>query len=164
MRPRPVYCIEMRALRPLLMIVLLLLAGRAVHAEAIAPEEARVRVEHHLRYVDDLLSHFQTMLAESCRRFPTSAAWDTYVNAETDRLVLLMAHLEQAWVEAKRTGDDDVRRTAKAPRRQSDQLRQLVDKLTTCAEANGASFAPATIWRRIEREVPRRQAEIALPQ
>jgi len=154
----------MRALRPLLMIVLLLLAGRAVHAEAIAPEEARVRVEHHLRYVDDLLSHFQTMLAESCRRFPTSAAWDTYVNAETDRLVLLMAHLEQAWVEAKRTGDDDVRRTAKAPRRQSDQLRQLVDKLTTCAEANGASFAPATIWRRIEREVPRRQAEIALPQ
>ena len=75
-----------------------------------------------------------------------------------------MAHLEQAWVEAKRTGDDDVRRTAKAPRRQSDQLRQLVDKLTTCAEANGASFSPATIWRRIEREVPRRQAEIALPQ
>jgi hypothetical protein len=154
----------MRTLRPLLMIMLLLLAGRAVHAEAIAPEEARVRVEHHLRYVEDLLSHFQTMLAESCRRFPSSEAWDTYVNAETDRLVLLMAHLEQAWVEAKRTGDDDVRRTAKAPRRQSDQLRQLVDKLTTCAEANGASFAPATIWRRIEREVPRCQAEIALPQ
>ena len=154
----------MRVLRPGLMIFLVLLGGRAVHAEAIAPEEARVRVEHHLRHVEDLVGHFQTMLTQSCPRFPSSEAWDTYVNAETDRLVLLMAHLEQAWVEAKRTGDDDVRRTAKAPRRQSDQLRQLVDKLTTCAEANGASFAPATIWRRIEREVPRRQAEIALPQ
>ena len=148
----------------MLVLMALLLTGRAVHAESIAPEEARVRVEHHLRHVEDLVSHFQTMLAASCRRFDSLEAWDTYVNAETDRLVLLMAHLEQAWVEAKRTGDDDVRRAAKAPRRQSDQLRQLMDKLTTCAEVNGAAFAPATIWRRIEREVPRRQAEIALPQ
>ena len=81
-----------------------------------------------------------------------------------------LEHLEPVVKEIEKLGRRafamavDVRRTAKAPRRQSDQLRQLVDKLSTCAEANGASFSPATIWRRIEREVPRRQAEIALPQ
>ena len=154
----------MRSTRAFAVLALLLLTGSAARAESLPPEAARVRVDHHLRYVEELVTHFQTMLAENCQRFPSLEAWETYVDAETDRLVLLMAHLEQAWVEAKRTGDDDVRRAAKVPRRQSDQLRQLVDKLSTCAEVNDASFAPSTIWRRIERDVPRRQAEIALPQ
>jgi hypothetical protein len=78
--------------------------------------------------------------------------------------VLLVAHLEQAWIEAKRTPDDEIRRAAKAPRRRVDQMHQLVHKLTTCAEANGTSFAPHALWHRVERDVPRRQAEIALPQ
>jgi hypothetical protein len=129
----------------------------------LAPAVARARVEHHLRHIERLLGHFETVLADRCPRFPTREAWDAYVEAETDRLVLLMAHLEQAWVEAKRTGDDDVRRAAKAPRRQSEQGWQLIDKLQTCAELNGSSFSPLLVWRRIEREVPRRQAEIALP-
>jgi hypothetical protein len=78
--------------------------------------------------------------------------------------VLLVAHLEQAWYEATRTGDDDVRRTAKAPRKRMDQARALLDKLQGCAEGNGASFSTMGVWRRIEREVPQRQTEIALPQ
>ncbi|HEU4439580.1 MAG TPA: hypothetical protein VFT36_10020, partial [Methylomirabilota bacterium] len=76
---------------------------------------------------------------------------------------LLLANLEQAWIEAKSTGDDDVRRAAKAPRRRADQARALLDKLSGCASANGASIFPRELWRRIEREVPRRRAEIALP-
>ena len=83
MRPRPVYCIEMRALRPLLIIMLLLLAGRAVHAEAIAPEEARVRVEHHLRHVEDLVGHFQTMLAENGPSLMRAATSGSQAAAET---------------------------------------------------------------------------------
>jgi hypothetical protein len=121
-------------------------------------------VEHHLRHIERLSGHFETLLTAQCPQFPDRAAWDTYVEAETDQLVLLMAHLEQAWIEAKRTDDDDVRRAAKAPRRQSDQARQLVDKLTACAELNGAAFSPLGVWRRVERDVPRRQTEIALPQ
>ena len=151
-------------MRVLLLVTLLLLTGSDVRAGAIAPAEARARVEHHLRHVEQLTAHFEALITESCQRFPSHDAWDTYIETETDQLVLLMAHLEQAWVEAKRTPDDDVRRTAKAPRRQSDQMRHLLDKLNTCAELNGTSFAPHTVWRRVEREVPRRQAEIALPQ
>jgi len=81
-----------------------------------------------------------------------------------DRVVLLWAHVEQAWIEAKQTGDDDVRRAAKAPRRRLEDARALLDKMQTCAADNGASFSQGTVWRKIEREVPRRQAQIALPQ
>ncbi len=134
-----------------------------VLADAVPPTLPSERVEHHLRHVDRLSGHFEAVLANGCPRFASRAAWDDYVEGETDRLVLLMAHLEEAWLEAKRTGDDDLRRTAKAPRRQMEQGRQLIDKLQACAERNGASLAPLSVWRRIERDVPRRQTEIALP-
>ena len=49
-------------------------------------------------------------------------------------------------------------------RRHAELIRQLIDKLTACAETNGAAFSPLGVWRRVERDVPRRQAEIALPQ
>ena len=133
-------------------------------ATEVTPADARSRVDHHLRHVASLSGHFETLLTTTCPRFASPAEWETYVEVETDRLVLLVAHLEQAWAEAKRTGDDEVRRAAKAPKRQSDQARALLDKLAVCAETNGAAFSPFGIWRRIEREVPRRQAEIALPQ
>jgi hypothetical protein len=148
----------------MLLLVFLLCGNGPVHADAVAPEAARARVDHHLRYVQQLTSHFETVMTESCPRFPTQSAWDVYVDGETDQLVLLLAHLEQAWVEAKRTPDDEVRRAAKKPRRGVEQMRQLVDKLSACADMNGTSFTPGPLWRRIERDVPRRQAEIALPQ
>ena len=135
-----------------------------IFAHATPPTDARARVEHHLRHIQRLTGHFETLLAGDCPRFPRRAAWDAYVETETGQLVLLIAHLEQAGIEAKRTGDDDVRRAAKAPRRQSEQARKLVDKLGACAERNGATFSALEVWRRVERDVPRRQAEIALPQ
>lgn len=151
-------------MRMQLVAILVVFAGTTARADALAPDVAQARVDHHLRHVQQLSGHFETVIAEHCQRFPSRATWDAYVEGEADRLVLLLAHLEQAWVEAKRTPDDDVRRTAKAPRRQVDQMRLLMDKLTACAELNGAAFAPQALWRRIERDVPRRQADIALPQ
>ena len=146
------------------LLALGVLLATVVPASALSPDEARVRVEHHLRYVVQLVDHFETMVVMTCPRFPTADAWDVYVAREADQLVLLMAHLEQAWVEAKRTGDDDVRRTAKAPRRKAEQMTQLMDKLQACAQMNGAAFSPVDVWRRVERAVPVRQTEIALPQ
>ena len=132
-------------------------------AFAEAPTDVRARVDHHVRHATELADHFEVVIKDSCPRFATPSEWDTYADGEIERMVLLAAHLEQAWVEAKTTGDDDVRRTAKAPRKRLGEARPLLDKLQTCAERNGATFSSGDVWQRIEREVPRRQAEIALP-
>jgi hypothetical protein len=142
---------------------LLLAFGSAVPAST-APADPQARVAHHLREADVLARHFEGVLTGDCPRATSAPEWDEYVETELDRVVLLLAHLKQAWVEAKRTDDDDLRRTAKAPRRRADQARALVEKLQDCAGSAGHSFAPLALWRRIEREVPRRQAQIALPQ
>jgi len=127
-------------------------------------EEARARMEYHLREANHLSDHFETVMQSECPRFRTPGEWSTYLDTEVERVVTLVAHLEQAWVEAKATGDDEVRRTAKAPRRRADQARALLVKLQGCAQGNGSEISQAALWRRIEREVPERQAEIALPQ
>jgi len=146
-------------------LLLAVLAGDGIAREPERPAEvARARMEHHLSHVHRLTEHFEGVLGRECPRFASRAEWQTYLEDEIDRVVLLMAHLEEAWVEAKHTGDDDVRRAAKAPRKRADRARELVDKLSGCAEGNGASFSPMSIWRRIEREVPDRQARIALPE
>jgi len=126
-------------------------------------EEARARMQHHLQEANLLIGHFEGVLNGDCPRFASAGEWRTYLDGEVERVVLLLAHLEQAWIEAKSTDDDDVRRTAKAPRRRVDQARALLGKLSGCASDNGASISQGDLWRRIEREVPLRQAEIALP-
>jgi hypothetical protein len=103
------------------------------------------------------------VLDSDCPHFASSKEWRTYFDGQVELVVLMVAHVEQAWYEATRTGDDEVRRTAKAPRRRLDEARALVDKLQGCAQSNGTSFSNLTVWRRIEREVPQRQTEIALP-
>lgn len=149
------------ALLALLALSVLPAAAREPHRPV---EEARARVDHHLREVDQLAQYFDGVLSKDCPRFATPAAWKTYFDTEVERVVLLMAHLEQAWLEAKHTDDDGVRRTAKAPRKRVDEARALLDKLQGCATDNGAAFSQMTVWRRIEREVPQRQVEIALPE
>jgi len=145
-------------------LLTLVVAGPASAAGAKSPEEVRPRVEHHLRHVEDLAQHFDSVLTAACPRFATPGEWDRYLDGEVERVVLLMAHVEQAWVEAKTTGDDEVRRVAKTPRRRVEQARVLLDKLSVCATDNGTSLNQLALWRRIEREVPQRQAEVALPQ
>ena len=132
-------------------------------AEWLPAAEIQPRVDHHIREVGALIEHFETFVAGECPRFSTTAAWETYAESEIDRMLLLAAHAEQAWVEAKRTGDDDVRRAAKAPRRRLDEASRILNKLSACAEDNGVTLAPGSVYRRIERELPRRQSEIALP-
>ena len=142
---------------------LLLVLATAAAASSV-PSDPKARVAHHLRVVNELARHFESVLTGECPRVASVPEWNEYVETEIERVVLLLAHLEQAWIEAKRTDDDDLRRTAKAPRQRVDQARALVDKLQGCASGAGQTFAPLVLWRRIERELPRRQAEIALPE
>src|SRR5262249_20500776 len=78
-------------------------------------DEARPRVEHHLHQVDLLSQHFSELLTKDCQRFDRPDEWQAFLDGELDRATLLMAHLEQAWAEAKHTPDKDVRRSAKTP-------------------------------------------------
>lgn len=117
-----------------------------------------------LREAAEIAQQLEATLAQACPHFASREAWDAYVDGSVDRVVTLVAHLEQAWVEAKQTGDKDVRREAKAPRRRVDRAQQLLAKLQACGNGNGASVEPGAVWRRVERAVPRRQSEIALPQ
>jgi hypothetical protein len=148
------------------LLVLVLVGALATVVPAREPSRpaavARERMEHHLRHVNELAEHFEGVLGRPCPRFASTDEWRTYFDGEVDRVVLLLAHLEQAWIEAKHTDDDDVRRAAKAPRKRAEQARALLDKLQGCAEGNGATFSPMGVWRRIERQVPGRQAQIAL--
>jgi hypothetical protein len=142
-------------------VVLLVLSGNAY--AGTVPSDPRERVAHHLRVVDSLAQHFETVRERECPRFSSANDWQDYLDREVDRVVLLLAHLEQAWIEAKRTPDDDLRRTAKAPRQRVGQARGLVAKLQRCADDQGVAFEPFVLWNRIEQDVRRRQIEIALP-
>jgi hypothetical protein len=144
-------------------VTLALVAAPAFAADREPASEIRPRVDHHLREAALLTQHFEALVAAGCPRFASAAEWNAFLDREIDRMLLLAAHVEQAWVEAKRTGDKDVRRAAKAPGRRLEEALPLVDKLTACAEENGATFSPGPVYRRLERDLPQRQAEIALP-
>ena len=153
----------MRFLRAVAVTIVLVAAVPAGAADREPASEIQPRVDHHIREAAVLAEHFETLVGAECPRFASAAEWNAYVEGEVDQMLLLAAHLEQAWVEAKRTGDDDVRRAAKAPRRRLEDAPQLIDKLTACAQDNGTTFSPGPVYRRIERDLPTRQAEIALP-
>jgi hypothetical protein len=147
----------------MVVVALLALTAGPAGGEWLPASEIQPRVEHHIREVGVLIEHFETFVASDCPRFSTPAAWEAYADGEIDRMLLLAAHAEQAWVEAKRTGDDDVRRAAKAPRRRLDEASKILAKLSACAEDNGATLSPGGVYRRLERDLPRRQSEISLP-
>ena len=143
---------------------LALLGAPAVFGAGQKPAaEVLPRVQYHLEQIDTLTQHFDSVVRSPCPHFASADQWDSYFDGEVDRVVLLVAHVEQAWVEAKQTGDDDVRRAAKAPRKRLQEARSLLEKLQECAGDNGASFSQMGVWRKIEREVPQRQAEITQP-
>ena len=145
---------------PGLLTLLLLGWAAAARADDLTADEARPRVEHHLIEADQIVRHFETVVAADCPPFTTAAERRAYIDGEVDRVVLFVAHLDEA-SEAKRTSDKDVRRAAKAPRGQVSQAQSLVTKLRTCANGDGVSVEPRAVWRRIESEVPRRRVEIA---
>src|SRR5262245_49999197 len=145
------------------LVLLVAASGAAPVAWAQTVEEVRVRVDYHLREADQIIQHFEAAVNADCPRFASRDEWRQYFDGEVERMTLLVAHVEQAWVEAKRVGDDDVRRAAKAPRRRLNEVPGAIEKLKTCAADHGASFSPIAIWDRIEREATRRQETIALP-
>jgi hypothetical protein len=145
-------------------VALPLMAVPTLAADREPASEIRPRVDHHLHEVARLIEHFETLVAADCPRFTSTTEWDVYVARETDQMLLLAAHAEQAWVEAKRTGDKSVRQAAKARGgRRIEEAIQVVDKLSGCAQENGTTFSPGPVYRRLERDLPQRQAEIALP-
>ena len=148
-------------MKPRCSLALVGLLATSVAAEA--PTDVRARVDYHVRQATELAEHFEGVMKNDCPRFASGGEWQTYLDGEIDRMVLMAAHVERAWVEAKTTGDDEVRQAAKAPRKRLGEARPLLDKLQTCAQDNGATLSTASVWLRIDREVPRRQAEIALP-
>jgi hypothetical protein len=152
-------------MRYVMVLIASLVLNAPVPAQANreAAADIQPRVDHHIREIGILIQHFEAFVAGQCPHFGSAAEWDAYAEGEIDRMLLLAAHVEQAWVEAKRTGDDDVRRAAKAPRRRLDDAPQIVNKLAACAEDNGTTLSPGAVYRRIERDLPRRQSEIALP-
>src|SRR6185295_5296773 len=88
-------------------VVLLVLATVAAPAWARderPPDEARARMEVHLKEVNRLAQHFDGVMATDCPHFGSPREWSAYFDGEIDRVVLLVAHLEQAWYEATRTG------------------------------------------------------------
>src|SRR5438270_265498 len=97
--------------------MLSVVAVSAFAADREPASEIRPRVDHHLREAGVLTQHFEVLVAAGCPRFASRAEWNVFLDQEVDRMLLLAAHVEQAWVEAKRTGDKDVRRAAKAPGR-----------------------------------------------
>jgi hypothetical protein len=146
------------------LFVVHLLEGAAVAAAGdMTADEARPRVEHHLIEAEQIVRHFETVIAEDCPRFDNADDRRAYIDGEVDRVVLLVAHLDEAWSEAKRTSDKEVRRVAKAPRARVGEAQTLVTKLQACAGDDGVKLEPRVIWRQIEQQVPRRRAEIALP-
>jgi hypothetical protein len=154
----------MRATLVTAVLLLAALAGESAARQPHRPAEvARARMEHHLAHAGRLAEHFEGVLARACPRFASPDEWQAYLDGEIDQVVLLLAHLEEAWIEAKHTGDDDVRRAAKAPRRRAGEARALIDKLAGCAGEHGVELSPLAAWKRIERAVPPRQAQIALP-
>src|SRR5438093_13702626 len=116
--------LTMRLLAGLIVAQVLGSAAVATAGDRTA-DEARPRVEHHLLEAEQIVRHFESVIAEACPRFDTAAKRRAYVDGDGDRVVLLVAHLEEAWSEAKRTSDKDVRRAAKAPRAQVGQAQSL---------------------------------------
>ena len=81
---------------------------------------------------EQVVRHLETVVAADCPQFSTAGERLAYIGGEVDRVVLLVAHLDEAWSEAKRTSDKEVRRAAKAPRAQVSEAQNLV---TSCGPA-----------------------------
>src|SRR5712692_5915957 len=93
----------MRVSISLLLVLALVRLGIASAAGDRPADEARPRVEHHLRAAGEIVREFEDVLAGECPRFASAREWDAYLDAKVDRVVTFVAHLDQAWADGKRT-------------------------------------------------------------
>jgi hypothetical protein len=145
-------------------VVLMFVWAPTAGAAERSASEARERVTHHLQAVEAVAARLGVVLAEPCPRFQSRPEWEQYQDAQVEDVVLLLAHLKQAWAEAKTVQDEELRREARAPRSRAEEARRLVAKLQNCAAQNDAALDLRGLMNRIEQEVPRRRAEIRLPE
>ena len=91
--------------RLLVAALLFVVASAVTTVEAQTVEEVRTRVDHHLREADQIIRHFEDVVRADCPRFASRDEWRQYFDGEVDQATSLVAHVEQAWIEAKRVGD-----------------------------------------------------------
>ena len=76
-------------LRPYISVVvgvLMWLGAVTVFAAGTKPAaEVLPRVEYHLRHIDDLAQHFESVLRSPCQHFSTADEWKSYFDGEVDR-------------------------------------------------------------------------------
>src|SRR2546426_11199342 len=107
----------MTAMSKLLVLLVLFFPVASTFAADAVPTDPHARVAHHVQEAEQIAQHFEGVMKKDCPRFSSKDEWKSYFDGEVDRMVLMHAHVEQAWLEAKRTKDDDLRHTAKVPRK-----------------------------------------------
>lgn len=131
--------------------------------EGSAARRAEARLAFHLARAEALREALAPDVYGPCRRFESPAAWNRYLAGLVDQGITFVAHLEEAWREAKRADDPALRARVKAARRRmlvGDPVR-LVRKLVSCAARNGSPLDLWTLWTRAAAEEPRRRGEVA---
>lgn len=139
-------------------------AGLAAPAiPAARPAGAAARLGFHLARAAALREALAPVVYGPCPRFSTRAAWDAYLAGLVEEGVTFAAHLDEAWREAKASGDEQLRTRVKTARREMlvGNPVQLVGKLTSCAWRNGSSVDAWGLWRRASEEVRVRRQEVA---
>src|SRR2546426_7484639 len=97
--------VKFESMRAIILILFAQVLGSisAVSAGDRSAEEARPRVEHHLLEAEQLVRHFESVLAQECPRFGTADERRAYGGGEGGDAVPLVAHLQQAGGGAQRT-------------------------------------------------------------
>jgi hypothetical protein len=137
--------------------------SRSRAADPPRADRAGARVAFHLARAAALRDALAPDVYGPCRTFPSPAAWERYLDGLLEEGVTFAAHLDEAWRNAKRSGDPDLGERVKAAKRRmlvGDPVR-LVAKLKTCAWRNGAPLDLMGLWRRAVAEVPGRRQDVA---
>jgi hypothetical protein len=124
---------------------------------------AEARVAFHLARAEALHRALAPAVYGPCPRLPGRAAWDAHLAALVDEGVTFAAHLAEAWREAKRADDAELRLRVKATKRRlltGDPV-ALVTKLSRCAWNHGSVLDVMAVWRRAADEVPGRRRQVA---
>ncbi|MGH7268347.1 MAG: hypothetical protein ACREMB_26305 [Candidatus Rokuibacteriota bacterium] len=147
-----------------LLAALLTLAASAFAEGPGAPAAgAEARLRFHLARAATLRETLAPFVYGPCPEFPSRTAWESHLAGRVAQGVTFAAHLDEAWREAKASGDRELQARVKAVKRGMlvGNPVQLVGKLTSCAWKNGASLDPWGLWKRATEEVRRRRVELA---
>jgi hypothetical protein len=148
-----------------LLILATLAAGVPAAAGPDRAGAARVeaRVGFHLERAEVLREALAAVAYGPCRRLASPAAWDAYLASLVDEGMTLVAHLDEATREAKRSGDAALRARVAATKRRfiPPDPAGVVARLARCARQNGAVLDTRAHWERVTAEIPGRRLAVA---